>query len=273
MERWDVMSGETNGVCKVTVPTLELWQEYKRTGDRRHRDRIVLTLAPMVRYIVYKKLRSIPSHCEAEDFVSCGLEALIRSIDRYDPSKGASLESFAWKRVTGAVLDELRQQDWAPRSLRKSEREINHATEAFALEHGRAPSRAEISAMLGISEAEFSQRVADIARAGVESLNVCVAGEDDTSIERIDVLASNDPDNCPEQRVLTADAIERVGRAIALLPPRERHVVKLLNSGNLTLREVGSMIGVSESRVSQIHTQIRKRLRELLAADQQVLVA
>src|SRR5579871_5597182 len=87
--------------------TLALWTEYKRTGDPRLRDRLVLTFAPMVKYIVYRKVREIPARCEVEDFISCGLEALIRSIDRYDPEKGATLEQFAWTRIHGAVLDEL----------------------------------------------------------------------------------------------------------------------------------------------------------------------
>ena len=109
---------------------LSLWQEYKRTGDLRLRDRLIFTFTPMVRYIVYRKVREVPAQCDVEDFLSCGLEALIRSIDRYDPAKGATLEQFAWTRIHGAVLDELRRHDWAPRSLRRAERAINGAREA-----------------------------------------------------------------------------------------------------------------------------------------------
>src|SRR5919112_1781358 len=100
---------------------LGLWREYRATGDVRLRDRLVMTFAPMVKYIVFRKVRELPPRCEVEDFLSCGLEALIASIDRYDPERGASLEQFAWTRVHGAVLDELRRQDWAPRSLRRWE--------------------------------------------------------------------------------------------------------------------------------------------------------
>src|SRR5215468_2004347 len=125
--------------------TLDLWQQYKQTGDQRIRDRLVLTFAPMVKYIVYKKAREIPARCEVEDFISCGLEALIRSIERYDPAKGATLEQFAWTRIHGAVLDELRRQDWAPRSLRRWERDIAKAREAFIVLHSRRPSREELA--------------------------------------------------------------------------------------------------------------------------------
>src|ERR1700758_5110230 len=130
--------------------TLELWQQYKQSGDARIRDRLVLTFAPMVKYIVYKKAREIPARCEVEDFISCGLEALIRSIERYDPEKGATLEQFAWTRIHGAVLDELRRNDWAPRSLRRWDRDINRAKEQFIGLYGRVPTNGELSDSLGV---------------------------------------------------------------------------------------------------------------------------
>src|SRR5436305_1934072 len=123
--------------------TLALWRSYKESGDPRLRDRLVLTFAPMVKYIVYRKVREIPARCEVEDFISCGLEALIRSIDRYDPEKGATLEQFAWTRIHGAVLDELRRNDWAPRSLRRWERDIAKARDQSGTLHGPRPSREE----------------------------------------------------------------------------------------------------------------------------------
>ena len=136
--------------------TLRLWKQYKETGDARVRDRLVLTFAPMVKYIVYKKVREIPARCEVDDFISCGLEALIRSIDRYDPEKGATLEQFAWTRIHGAVLDELRRNDWAPRSLRRWDRDISKAHEQFVGLYGRKPSNAELSESLGITTAEVA---------------------------------------------------------------------------------------------------------------------
>src|SRR5438477_7315323 len=122
---------------------LALWTEYRRTGDRKLRDRLVLTFAPLVKYIVYKKAREMPARCEVEDFISCGLEALMISIDRYDPAKGATLEQYAWTRIHGAVLDELRRQDWAPRSVRRWDRDINKANEQFVGLYGRKPTKQE----------------------------------------------------------------------------------------------------------------------------------
>ena len=128
---------------------LALWSEYKRTGDMQVRNRLVMTFAPLVKYIVYKKVREMPARCEVEDFISCGLEALIASIDRYDPAKGATLEQFAWTRIHGAVLDELRRQDWAPRSLRRWERDISRARDEFTALHGRRPSTRRAGRLAG----------------------------------------------------------------------------------------------------------------------------
>src|SRR5215213_5339280 len=126
-----------------------LWKRYRTSKDPGLRDRLILTLAPLVKFIVYRKVREMPAHAEAEDFISVGLEALIQSIDRYDPAKGASLEQYAWTRVHGAVLDELRRQDWAPRSVRRWERDVEKAVEEFTALHRRRPSREELAEMLG----------------------------------------------------------------------------------------------------------------------------
>jgi RNA polymerase sigma factor FliA len=250
--------------------TLELWQQYKRTGDSRIRDRLVLTFAPMVKYIVYKKAREIPARCEVEDFISCGLEALIRSIDRYDPNKGATLEQFAWTRIHGAVLDELRRNDWAPRSLRRWDRDINKASEQFVGLYGRKPSREELSESLGISTGDLVTRQDEIARSHVGSLNTVVLAEDDTTIERIDTLHSDDRESDPEHSAMVSDAKSRFREAFERLPERERKVAVLLYVYNLTLREIGEILGVTESRVCQIHGQITKKLRAELEVDEQL---
>src|SRR5437764_8093249 len=149
--------------------TLELWQAYKRSGNQRVRDRLVLTFAPMVKYIVYKKAREIPARCEVEDFISCGLEALIRSIDGCDPNKGATREQFAWTRIHGAVLDELRRNDWAPRSLRRWERDIARARERFTSNHGRQPTTEELAEAMGTTAEELRARQGEISASDVTS--------------------------------------------------------------------------------------------------------
>ena len=151
--------------------TLTLWKQYQRSSDPALRDRLVLTFAPLVKYIVYKKVREMPARCEVEDFISCGLEALIRSIDRYDPSKGATLEQYAWTRIHGAVLDELRRQDWAPRSVRRWERDIEKASVEFTALHGRHPSSEELAESIGCSVRSCASAVEEISRSDLTSLN------------------------------------------------------------------------------------------------------
>src|SRR5438094_1797395 len=157
------MKPETGSRRRIShAETLALWKKYRETNDQQVRNRLVLTFSPLVKYIVYNKIRELPARCEVDDFISCGLEALIASIDRYDPNKGATLEQFAWTRIHGAVLDELRRNDWAPRSLRRWDRDITKANEQFVGLYGRKPSRAELSESLGISQDDLITRQDEI---------------------------------------------------------------------------------------------------------------
>jgi RNA polymerase sigma factor for flagellar operon FliA len=246
---------------------LELWRSYKDTGDTVARDRLVFSLAPIVKSIVFRKTREVPAYRDVEDYLSCGLEALIRSIDRYDPEKGATLEQFIWTRVHGAVLDELRRFDWAPRSLRRLEREMHRANERFTVLHGRPPTKSELAEALAISEHGLAKLIEDLDRSEVGSLNMVVAGEDDSHSERVDMLASSDRSSDPEHAAMLERAIAQFREAFDELAPRERRVAVLLHVNHLTLRETGEILGVSESRVCQIHRKLKRVLRERLAAD------
>ena len=246
---------------------LALWSEYRRTGDVQVRNRLVMTFAPLVKYIVFKKVRELPARCEVEDFISCGLEALIASIDRYDPDKGATLEQFAWTRIHGAVLDELRRQDWAPRSLRRWERDISKARDQFIAIHGRRPSRDELADALAISVEDLRRRQDDISVSNVTSLNTLVISDDETTVERIDTLAAGDERLDPEHATVTEEGKARFRHAVDQLPRREREVAVLLYVKNLTLREIGDILGVSESRVCQIHSQLKRTLKQQLSED------
>src|SRR3982751_2614472 len=191
------MKSQTSSGSRRRVSTedaLALWREYKETGSVQVRNRLVMTYAPLVKYIVFKKVRELPARCEVEDFISCGLEALIASIDRYDPEKGATLEQFAWTRIHGAVLDELRRQDWAPRSLRRWERDIARAREQFVAVHGRRPTREELADALATTPEELMTREQEIQASEVTSLNTLVISED-TTVERIDTLLSDDAEH------------------------------------------------------------------------------
>ncbi|MEX2196700.1 MAG: FliA/WhiG family RNA polymerase sigma factor [Thermoleophilaceae bacterium] len=247
--------------------SLALWKEYTATQDRQVRDRLVLTFAPLVKYIVYKKLRELPASCEIEDLISCGIEGLISAIDRYDPEKGATLEQFVWTRIHGSVLDELRRQDWAPRSLRRWERDISRARDHFSSIYGRRPTQAELADSIGTTVEELRERESDIARSDITSLNTVTLSDDETTIERIDTIASTDHRVDPEFHAESTMAKESFRAAFETLPRREREVAVLLYVKNLTLREVGDILGVSESRVCQIHGELKRKLRTALKSE------
>jgi RNA polymerase sigma factor FliA len=261
------LASTTNRRRVSSDEALALWTEYKRSGDVQVRNRLVMTFAPLVKYIVFKKVRELPARCEVEDFISCGLEALIASIDRYDPAKGATLEQFAWTRIHGAVLDELRRQDWAPRSLRRWERDIAKARKQFTGIDGRRPSRDELAEALAISVDDLRRREDDISVSDVTSLNTLVISDDETTVERIDTLAAGDERLDPEHARATEEGKEKFRRAFEQLPRREREVAVLLYVKNLTLREIGDILGVSESRVCQIHSQLKRTLKQQLSED------
>jgi RNA polymerase sigma factor for flagellar operon FliA len=226
-----------------------------------------MTYAPLVKYIVFKKIRELPARCEVEDYISCGLEALIASIDRYDPEKGATLEQYAWTRIHGAVLDELRRQDWAPRSVRRWERDMEKAVEEFTAVHSRRPTRVELADTLACSLEELQRHRDEIARSDVTSLNAVMLSDDATEIERGDTLVSADEGLDPEAAAARSDAKGRFRRVFATLPQREREIAVMLYVKNLTLAEIGQVLGVSESRVCQIHGQTKKKLRTSLDDD------
>ena len=261
---------ETIGKRAARTPAAEVlatWEQYRQSGDLAVRDRLVFMFLPMVRYIVYRKVREVPAQCDVEDFLSCGLEALIRSIERYDPEKGATLEQFAWTRIHGAVLDELRRHDWAPRSLRRDERTINEARERFLSTHERQPTREELAERVGMTPLELTDRLGQVALAEVGSLNRIVRSDESATIERIDTLESSDTDCDPTISAERREAKQRFRAAFARLSAQEREVAVLLYVEGSTLREIGDRLGVSESRISQIHTQLRRKLYEQLSGE------
>jgi len=252
---------------------LALWKRYRATRDVRLRDRLIMTYAPLVKYIVYRKIREVPAHQDADDYISHGLEALITSLDRYDPAKGATLEQFLWTRIHGAVLDELRRQDWAPRSVRRFDRQVLAAVRSFRAIHGREPTDDELADALAVSVDDLRGHRADLIRADVGSLNSTAADSgDDEGVERVDTLHSEDRRLRPEHAAMLTDSKRAFREAFETLSMREQEVCVLLYVKHLTLQEVGHVIGVTESRVSQIHSAVRKKLRDRMGGHEDALL-
>ena len=247
---------------------LALHTEYRRTRNPRLRDRLVLEYAGVVKHIVYRKIRELPAWCEVDDLLSCGIEALIAAVDRFDPDRGATFEQYAWTRVHGAVLDELRRQDWAPRPLRRWERDIGRATEQFIAIHGRRPTDEELADAMGIDREHLDRLRHDLQSSELTSLNSLVLDEENSTVERIETLPSREGSMDPEHATANAEAKDKFRRAFARLSERERELAVLLYVKNLTLREIGEVLGVSESRVCRLHARLKARLREALSADE-----
>jgi RNA polymerase sigma factor for flagellar operon FliA len=247
--------------------TLALFRDFRRTGDPRLRDRLILTLAPMVKYIVYRKISQISSHFDADDFISVGVEALIRAIDRFDADRGVSLESFVWTRVQGAVIDELRRQDWTPRSVRQTENRYRKAREGFVSRNGREPTPTEAAELMGMTVDELQSHESDVMMGELASLDVPVRLEHGAAVDRVETLVSTDVSDDPAAAAGRADAGRRLREAIAGLEPREQTIAVLLYVEELTLREVGAVVGLSEGRVCQIHREMRSKLRGELGSE------
>lgn len=238
-----------------------LWRAWNTRGDTAARNQLILSYAPMVHYLASRKARAIPAHCEVDDLVSCGLMGLVSAVDRFDPIRGATFEQFAWTRVNGAIVDELRRLDWAPRSVRRAERETEMARERWQAKEGRPPSEAELAGSLGVSVDELRERLSELDRASVMSLSQKVSGGDSSVAEIGDAVEAPEADTNPERALLARERADTLRKAIKSLPERELQVLASVHVHNIPGAEIGRQLGVSESRVSQILASARKRLR------------
>jgi len=246
--------------------TLNLWLEYRRTEDAALRDRLILTYAPLVKYVAGRLGSGLPAHIDDGDLVSYGLLGLISAIDRYEPSREIKFETYAIARIRGAIIDELRALDWVPRSVRSRARQIERAIGELEAKLGRAPSDEEIAARVGITVDELEDSLTDISRSSIGALDELwsVSGEGD-QVSLLDTLEDQDSIR-PAEALDEAEVRETLADAISRLPEREKIVVTLYYFEELTLREIGEVLGVTESRVSQLHTKAVLRLKSRLTS-------
>ena len=242
--------------------TQALWREYRAKRDEGLRDRLILTYAPLVKYVAGRLGSGLPAHVDDEDLVSYGLLGLIGAIERYDPDRDVKFETYAIARIRGAIIDELRALDWVPRSVRARARDIERAIGELEAKLGRAPTDEEISKKLGITEEELEESLGEIARSSIAALDELwtVSGSTGDQVALIDTIEDESaPD--PQGTLSVTEQKEALADAIARLPEREKLVVTLYYYEELTLREIGEVLGVTESRVSQLHTKAILRLK------------
>ena len=254
---------------RLTGPEAEsLWRAWTERGDSSARDRLVLAYSPMVKYLASRKARELPAHCELDDLVSCGLVAVVEAVDRFDPAKGATFEQYAWTRVAGSIVDELRRQDRVSRSSRSLARSIERTQERFFVQNGRQPSEQELAAELKIGLKELRERTGELDRANVVSLNAPAGDEQSGEIGETIGAAPGLGD--PDRALLNREKTDVFKQAMGTLSDRERDVLTLVYVGGLQGAEIGRRLGVTESRVSQILAAARTKLRtELTAYEQQ----
>jgi RNA polymerase sigma factor for flagellar operon FliA len=252
----------------VANETQALWQEYRRSGDQGLRDRLILTYAPLVKFVAGRVGASLPAHVDEQDLVSYGLLGLIGAIERYDPGREIKFETFAMARIRGAIIDELRSLDWVPRSVRTRARQIERAIATLEKELMRAPTDAEIAQKLGLTAEELEESLHEISRSSVAALDELwsPSGTGD-QIALIDTI-EDESGPSPELSLEQTEVKEALAEAISVLPEREKLVVTLYYYEELTLREIGEVLGVTESRVSQLHTKAILRLKAHLAGAQ-----
>ncbi len=245
--------------------TQSLWLEFRRTQDKALRDRLILTYAPLVKYVAGRLGSGLPAHVDEGDLVSYGLLGLIGAIERYDPERDIKFETYAMARIKGAIIDELRALDWVPRSVRSRAREIERAIAELESRLGRAPTDEEIAQKIGISVDELEESLTDISRSSIAALDELwsATGEGD-QISLLDTLEDTSGPR-PAEALDETELREALADAIARLPEREKLVVTLYYYEELTLREIGEVLGVTESRVSQLHTKAVLRLKARLA--------
>ena len=204
----------------------------------------------------------LPSHIEESDLISYGLLGLIGALERFDPAREIKFETYAISRIKGSIIDELRSLDWVPRSVRSKAREIEKACAILETRLQRAPTDREIADELGITEVEFAQSLTQISNTSIVALDELwsISGSDGDQASLIDTL--EDPKSRDPSKMLDLSEMKaRLAAAIDALPKREKIVIALYYYENLTLREIGEVLGVTESRVSQLHTKAILRLK------------
>ncbi|HEY8467124.1 MAG TPA: RNA polymerase sigma factor WhiG [Solirubrobacterales bacterium] len=247
------------------VELRDLWRRYKEEGDERARERLVVAYAPLVKFIAGRMAAGLPSHVEESDLVSYGLVGLINAIERFEPERHIKFETYAVQRIKGSIIDELRSLDWVPRSVRSRAREVERAYAKLEAKLGRAPSEEEMAAELEMDVGDFRNVLLEIANSSVLALDDlwAFADPDGSGSGDISVLDTiEDPKGVdPEAEARAAEIKDRLADAIEALPERERLVIALYYYESLTLREIGEVLGVTESRVSQLHTKAVLGLR------------
>ncbi|MBP2477069.1 RNA polymerase sigma factor for flagellar operon FliA [Crossiella equi] len=255
--------GEPRSAEDVEAGIVALWRAYGQAREQTLRDRLVLHYAPLVKYVAGRVGTGLPSYVDVADLVQSGVFGLVDAIEKFEPERGLKFETYAMQRIRGAILDDLRAQDWVPRSVRSRARDVERALERLEARLQRTATDLELADELGVSSDELRELFAQLQLTSVVALDELIAAGRGTAS-----LAETLPDDRAEDPVaalVDQDGRRQLADAIAQLSERDRVVVTLYYFENLTLAEIGRVLGVTESRVCQLHTRAVLRLRTKMA--------
>lgn len=256
-------SAVAGGVGAGTSQGVEaLWRQFTESPEQALRDRLVLHYAPLVKYVAGRVGTGLPNHVDVSDLVQSGIFGLVDAIEKYDPERGLRFETYAMQRIRGAILDDLRSQDWVPRAVRSRARDVERALERLGARLHRSPTDEELAVELDVTVPDLRDLYGKVRLTSVLALeDLVVTSREGGSI--VDVLPDDGAAD-PANVLVDEDNRRQLADAVAQLGERDRAIVSLYYFESLTLAEIGKVLGVTESRVSQLHTRAMLRLRAKL---------
>ena len=247
------------------IPEEELWEKYKKNSDPKIREYFILKYAPLVKYVAGKVGIGMPTNVEFDDLVGYGVLGLLDAIEKYDLNKNVKFNTYAVNRIRGAIFDELRSIDWVPRSVRQKSREIEETIADLEARLGRSASNEEIASAMGLDIEEYNSLLLKISATSVVSLTDLIFYNDDAEEFSVGDIIEAPPSLNPDVIVEREDVKRVIIDAIKELPEREQKVLIMYYYEDMTLREIGEVLHVTESRVSQIHTSANVKLKVKLS--------
>ena len=250
-----------------------LWHDYRETRSSEIREKLVLRYVNLVKYVAGRLAIGLPPSVQADDLISSGILGLMDAIDKYDLERDTRFETYAVTRIRGAILDELRALDWIPRSTRQKARKLEGVYIELEASLGRSATTEEVAKRMKLSTSALYGLLDEVRSTNLVSLDEYVQGKDGEGQTRLVDAVEDKVSLDPCDRIDIEDLKEIMNGAILRLPPRERLVIALYYYEELTLKEIGSILNVSESRISQIHTKAIVRLRSKLRSQMRSLIA
>lgn len=254
----------TQRISPDVDPVESLWTAYKVEGSRWAREQLIVHYVPLVTTVANRIAARLPSSVDSGDLVSYGTFGLIDAIEKYETDRAVRFESYASSRIRGAILDELRAMDWVPRSVRSKSRAIDKTYAELEVELSRRPTQAEVADRMGLTSAELSGALAQVATGSVAALDEVLTSSGSVGGQPLSERLADDDAVDPLGEVESRETSHLLARAIEMLSERERLVVVLYYFERRTLAQIGRVLGVTESRVSQIHNAAVGRLRTVM---------